>query len=149
MKVLEEILAISGKPGLYKMIAQSRNGLIAESLLDGKRTPVSASQQVSSLNDIAIYTYTEELPLAEVFEKIHNRDQGLSVPTKKSTGEELKAFFLEILPDYDQERVYTSDIKKVASWYTLLLEAGILSFEEDKTETDEPADPKEEPSDES
>lgn len=127
---LDDILAVSGKPGLFKLLAQSRNGLIAESLLDGKRLPISSTQQVSALKDIAIYTYYKEVPLTEVFGLIAKLPE-TEIPTKKSSGAEFHDFFQKILPDYDQERVYTSDIKKVVNWYTSLSSAGVL------TETEE------------
>jgi hypothetical protein len=128
---LEEILSVAGKPGLYKMVAQSRNGLIAESLADGKRIPVNASQQVSSLKDIAIYTYSEEVGLAEIFEKIRVFAGDAELPTNKASKDELLDFFSHILPDFDKERVYASHIKKVLSWYTVLDAQGILDQEEE------------------
>lgn len=129
---LEGILAIGGKPGLYKLVAQSRGGVIVQSLADDKRFPVSQSSNVSALKDIAIYTHEEEVPLVEVFEKISAKENKGKAIEHKANPEELKAYMAEVLPDYDQERVYTSDLKKLFQWYNLLQEQGLL------TETAEP-----------
>jgi hypothetical protein len=136
---LEDILAVSGKPGLFKLLAQSRNGLIAESLLDGKRLPISSTQQVSALKDIAIYTYDKEVPLTEVFGLMAKLADS-EIPNKKSSGAEFHDFFLKILPDYDQERVYTSDIKKVINWYTSLSASGLLAESEAEASVEEVAE---------
>ena len=109
---LKDILAIGGKPGLYRFIAQAKNGIIVESLTDKKRIPAYASDKVSALEDIAIFTDSEEVNLADVFKKIFEKENGGKAINHKSSGEELKAYFEEILPDFDRDRVYTSDIKK-------------------------------------
>ena len=126
---LEKILTISGKPGLYQLQNQTRSGFLATSLVDGKKISVSAKQNVSILSEIAIYTLTEELPLSEVFTKISKKENGGEAISHKSTKDELEEYFFEILPDYDEDRVYPSDIKKVIQWYNLLTKHGITNFE--------------------
>jgi len=125
---LEKIIAISGKPGLYELISQTRGGFLVTSLLDGKRLSVSMRNNVSVLSEIAIYTYGEEVPLQEVLLKVaekNNKEQAIS---HKSSKAELEAFFNEVLPDYDEERVYASDIKKVVQWYNLLQKTDKLGY---------------------
>ncbi|MBL4744934.1 MAG: DUF5606 domain-containing protein [Flavobacteriaceae bacterium] len=117
---LKKIVAVSGKPGLYEIKAQSKGGIIVESLLDGKRFPITVTHNVSVLNDIAIYTYEEEVPLREIFKTIFEKEQGATTITHKSSSKELTTYFSEILPNYDAERVYASNIKKVIQWYNLL-----------------------------
>lgn len=136
---LKGILAIGGKPGLFKLVAQSRSGIIVEGLKDGKRMPVHASQQVSALEDIAIYTYEGEHPLKELFTAIYKKENGGETISPKSSGADMAKYFSEILPDYDTERVYTSDMKKVFQWYNLLLESGLMIVEEPKVEAKEEA----------
>ena len=131
---LKEILSITGKPGLYKLVAQSRTGVIVESLLDGKRFPVMASHNVSALADIAIYTYSEEVPLADVFRSIFKKEDGGEAISHKSSAAELKNYFLDVVPEFDEERVYVSDIKKVFNWYNLLQSKGLVDAEEDAVE---------------
>ncbi|PTM05377.1 MAG: hypothetical protein DA405_04050 [Bacteroidetes bacterium] len=118
---LEEILSIGGKPGLYKLIKATRQGVLVESLTDGKRMPVSQRAEVSALSDIAIYTYEEEIPLSEIFDKVYDKAEGgLAIDAKKASNEELKAYMEEILPNFDQERVYPSHLKKLFTWYNML-----------------------------
>ncbi|MEM7085456.1 MAG: DUF5606 domain-containing protein [Bacteroidota bacterium] len=131
---LEKILSISGKPGLYQLKTQTRTGLLAESLADGKKITVSTRQNVSLLSEIAIYTLTEEVPLGEVFTKISEKENGGEAIHHKSTRDELEEYFFEVLPDYDEDRVYPSDIKKVVQWYNLLVKKGMTQFLE--TEAD-------------
>jgi|TARA_B110000037_G_scaffold129326_1_gene146905 hypothetical protein len=131
---LEKILTISGKPGLYQLQNQTRSGFLATSLVDGKKISVSAKQNVSILSEIAIYTLTEELPLSEIFTKISNKENQGEAISHKSTKDELEEYFFEILPDYDEDRVYPSDIKKVIQWYNLLTKHGITNFEKKTTE---------------
>lgn len=126
---LEEILNISGKPGLYKVISHSRGGLIVESIVDGKRMPVSINKNMSSLKDIAIYTLAGERPLVEVFEAIHASENGQKAISHKSPNAELEEYFFKVIEDYDEDRVYASDIKKVLQWYNLLHDAGLLDFD--------------------
>jgi len=137
---LEKVLSISEKPGLFKLITQTRNGFIAESLMDGKRISVNIHSNVSLLSEIAIYTLTEEVPLIKVLKKIKDKEN--SEPTSashKSSKDELEEYFFEVLPDYDEDRVYVSDIKKVIRWYNLLQENNMLDLleEEEKTSDEE------------
>jgi hypothetical protein len=120
---LEKLIAISGKPGLYQIISQSKSGVIVESLTDKKRIPVNNLNNISTLNDIAIYTYEEEVPLKQVFLNIHEKEEGKKSIDSKSGKAELLEYFSAVLPEYDQERVYASNIKKVISWYNALVDA--------------------------
>jgi len=118
---LEKIVAVSGKPGLYEIISQTKGGLIVQSLVDNKRLPINAMHNVSVLNDIAIYTYEDEVPLREIFKTISEKDN--AVISHKESNANLITFFNDILPNFDQERVYPSNIKKVVQWYTILEKA--------------------------
>ena len=133
---LEKILSISGKPGLYQLKSQTRSGLLAESIVDGKKISVSARQNVSLLSEIAIYTLTEELPLRKVFSKISEKENGGEAISHKSSKDELEEYFFEVLPEYDEDRVYPGDIKKVLQWYNLLTKNGITDFSEKSNEED-------------
>lgn len=129
---LEGILSITGKPGLFKMINQSQSNLIVESLVDGKRMPLYASHQVSALQDVGIYTYTDTLALDKVFENIfkhHNGEQALS---HKQSKDEHFTWMREIMPEFDEDRVYHSDIKKLIQWYNLLQSKGLIKVEKEK-----------------
>lgn len=137
---LEKILSISGKPGLYELKTQTRGGFLAESLIDGKILTVSARHNVSMLTEISIYTYTEEMPLNEVFQKISEKEEGKSAIGHKQPTKELENYFREILPEYDEDRVYVSDIKKVLQWYNLLNKKGITDFSTPEEESKEPED---------
>ncbi len=134
---LSKILAITGRPGLYKMLAQTKNGLVVESLLDGKRLTAFSHERISSLEEISIFTTDEDLPLKDILKKIFDKQNGEIAISHKSDGKELKAFFIEAVPNYDEENVYVSDIKKVIQWYNLLQEHNLLEFEE---EEDKPVD---------
>lgn len=127
---LDKILAISGKPGLYELKAQTRTGFVAESLTDKKKISVSLRHNVSILSEIAIYTYAEEVPLREVFQKIQAKENGEKTIGHKENKKVLEAYFREILPEYDEDRVYGSDIKKVIQWYNLLIENKVTDFSE-------------------
>ncbi len=127
---LEKVLSISGKPGLYKLTTQTRSGFLAESLIDGKKISVSGRHNVSLLSEIAIYTLTEELPLREVFLKISEKEKGGEAINHKVSKDQLEEYFFSVLPDYDEDRVYVSDIKKVVQWYNLLTKNGITDFSE-------------------
>lgn len=133
--MLKTILAISGKPGLYKLISQAKNMLIVESLSDKKRMPVYASDKVISLGDIAMYTDDDEVPLQKVLAAVKEKEDGAkaSLDYKKASAEELHAFMAAVLPEYDRDRVHTSDIKKLIQWYDMLTESGENDFE-DKAE---------------
>lgn len=130
---LENILAISGKPGLYKMVSNVGTAAIVQSLLDGKRMPVNATHKVSALEDIAIYTYDEDIPLSEVFDKIYDKESGGPAISHKSPAEELRDYMGEVLPKFDEERVYSSDLKKLFQWYNLLQKQDMLIREEADT----------------
>lgn len=131
---LDKILAIGGKPGLYKLIAQTRGGFVAESLLDNKRLSVSVQQNVSVLSEIAIYTLTEEIPLKQVFSNIRDKEGGKQTSVgHKESKDKLEEYFFDVLPDYDEDRVYASDIKKVLQWYNLLQKCEMLDLLEDDT----------------
>lgn len=132
---LEKILSVAGKPGLYKLITQTRTGFVAESLLDGKRITVSLRSSVSVLSEIAIYTLEEEVPLREVFEKIQTKeDGGKTSISHKDEKIKLEEYFFEVLPNYDEDRVYVSDIKKVIQWYNILTDNKISDFSSEKEE---------------
>lgn len=120
-----KIIAVSGKPGLYSAISQTKTGFIVESLIDKKRFPIASTNNVSLLENIAIYTYEEEIPLLVVFKSIYEKQEGKEAISHKESGKKLAAFFAEVLPDYDEERVYTSNIKKVIQWYNILVSAGL------------------------
>ena len=142
---LDKVLAISGKPGLYELTAQTRGGFVAKSMLDGKKIAVNMRHNVSILSEIAIYTYTEEIPLGEVFQKIKEKEDGKATISHKSSKKELENYFSEILPDYDEDRVYASDMKKIFQWYNILIENGFTDFskEEDPVKADKPKDEEE------
>jgi hypothetical protein len=140
---LSGILAIAGKPGLYKMVSQTKKGLIVEGLEDKKRFPVYSAHQISALEEISIYTYEDDMPLVDVFEKMHNYLDGKDPISPKSSKNELLNFFSEVLPDYNEEQVYASDIKKVIQWYIALNKTGMLVFDEEKAVETEIEEPKE------
>ena len=125
---LEKVLSISGKPGLYELKLQTRSGFVAESLSDGKKISVSLKNNVSLLSEISMYTYTEEKPLAEIMRTIAIKEnEGPTAVSHKEDTAKLTAYFKEILPDYDADRVYASDIKKVLNWYGILQSKGMVS----------------------
>jgi hypothetical protein len=130
--MLKGILAISGQPGLYKMISEGKNSVIVESLLTGKKSTAYASAKMSTLEDIAIYTINEDVSLKEVFKKIAEKENGGTAVNVKASNDELKDYFETILPQFDKDRVYVSDIKKVINWYNLLQEKGLLNFKEEQ-----------------
>lgn len=125
---LREILAISGQPGLYKYIAQSKSGVIVESLLDSKRSNVPSNAKVSALSEISMFTETDDVPLAEVFTKLYAHAGGKETIGHKAANNELKSLFEQVLPDYDRDRVHISDIKKLVQWYNILVGAGMKEF---------------------
>ena len=150
--MLRDILSITGKPGLYKLVSRGNNMLIVESLLDGKRVPTYARDKIVSLGEISMYTMGEDVSLSEVLTKLGEKE-GLKVATidpKKADNDQLRDFFGEVLPDFDRDRVYPSDIRKLVQWYNVLINAGITDFsieeegeevaiEEKKQETKKPA----------
>lgn len=134
------ILAIAGKPGLYKLVSRGKMNLIVEALDDShKRMPAFSSDRVTSLSDIAMYTYEEDVPLMTILASLRDKEEGkvASINYKKASSEELQEYFAQILPDFDRERVQNSHIKKLIQWYNILVEAGITDFEE--PEAEEPA----------
>lgn len=135
---LDKILSIGGKPGLYRLLTQTRTGFVAESLLDKKRVSVGAHNNVSVLSEIAIYTLEEELPLRQVFQNIQLKEKGGKTSVAhKAEKIVLEEYFFEILPNYDEDRVYASDIKKVIQWYNLLHDNGITDFSDDEENSSE------------
>ncbi len=151
--MLRDILSITGKPGLYKLVSRGNNMLIVESLLDGKRVPTYARDKIVSLGEISMYTMGEDIALSEVLTKLGEKE-GLkvaSIDPKKADNDELRDFFGEVLSDFDRDRVYPSDIRKLIQWYNILINAGITDFtideegeevaaiEEKKIETKKPA----------
>jgi hypothetical protein len=128
---LKDILSISGYQGLYKYISQGRQGIIVESFEDKKRTCIYTTHKVTTLEDIAIYTSDKEVPLADVFKKIFEKENGGEAINHKSSDEELKKYLAGILPDYDRDRVYVSDIKKVVTWYNILHKHDLLKFDDE------------------
>src|SRR5690554_1504010 len=137
---LSGIISISGKPGLFKVVAQSKNNIIVESLIDNKRIPAYSTDRISALEDISIYTYEEDVPLKEVYTSLATKENCDERPSHKESLNKLSAYLEEILPDYDQDRVYPSDIKKLFQWYNILQKAGLIKLEEEKKEEE----PKEE-----
>lgn len=131
---LSGIIAISGKPGLFKVIAQGKNSIIVESLTDKKRVPAYATDRISALDDISIYTYDEDAPLRDLFTAIYKKESGKECLSHKEDQKKLESYLKEILPNYDQERVYPSDIKKIFQWYNLLHKSGNLIIEEEVKE---------------
>ena len=136
---LKNIVAINGKPGLYEIKAQSKGGVIVESLIDAKRIPVTVTQNLSALNEIAIYTYEEEVPLRIIFKSIFEKENGKETLSHKESEKVLISYFREVLPNFDEERVYTSNIKKIVQWYNLLASKNFdfASIEEAEEETKE------------
>ncbi len=133
---LDKILSIGGRPGLFKLLTQTRTGLVAESLLDNRKVTVGMSSNVSVLSEIAIYTLEEELPLRAVFEKIQQKEKGGKTSVKhKDDKLSLEEYFFEVLPNYDEDKVYVSDIKKVIQWYNILHDHGITDFTEPEEES--------------
>lgn len=136
--MLKKILSISGKPGLFKLVSYGKNMIIVEGLNDGKGFPAYTHDKIISLGDIAIYTYDEEVALSKVMQAISDKNEGKAVDVKQYKDKNsLFAFFAEILPDFDQERVYPNDVKKVISWYNLLVDAGVTTFYEEKEDVED------------
>ena len=135
---MEDIINIAGKPGLFKIISRTKNGLIAESLEDKKRIPVFATDNVSTFSDISVYTKEDSVPLKELFQKISKKESGGVAMDTNSNADALKAYFKEVLPDYDEDQVYHSHIKKILKWYNLLHEVKMLDelLKEDKKSKD-------------
>ena len=136
--MLKTVLSISGRPGLFKLVSQGKNMLIVEAIGTGKRIPAYAHDKVISLGDIAIYTIEEDIPLADVFKSIKEKNQGQVVDIKAlKSDKEIREYFATMLPNFDDERVYTNDIKKVFSWYNVLVNAGMTDFKPVEAEESE------------
>lgn len=132
--MLKGILSVSGQSGLYKMVAESKNNIIIESLDTLKRMPVHSTSKVSALEDIAIYTENGDVPLKDIFKLISDKENGGKAINPKASANDLKVYFGNVVPEYDKDRVYVSDIKKVLLWYNTLLEKGMLDFSETEEE---------------
>ena len=139
--MIKRIVSIAGKPGLYKLLSQGKNMLIVESLQTGKRTPAYAHDKVISLADVAIYTEGEDMPLAEVLDKIYSYTKGKSIDIKGFADDAaIREYFGNILPEFDRDRVYTTDIKKLFQWYNQLIAAGVTKFKDDEIAQDQAAE---------
>lgn len=132
--MLRDILSITGKPGLYKLVSRGNNMLIVESLLDGKRVPTYARDKIVSLGEISMYTMGEDIALSEVLTKLGEKEalKVASIDPKKADNDQLRDYFGEVLPDFDRDRVYPSDIRKLIQWYNILINAGITDFTVDE-----------------
>ncbi len=145
---LKEILSISGKPGLYKVISQIKNGVIVESLVDKKRLPAYASDKIGNLEEISVYTTEKEKPLKEIFKAIFEKENGGKAIDHKSDDKVLKAYFEQVLPEYDKERVYCSDMRKIFAWYNILHGSNMLVFDEEAKTEEKVEEPVKETTDE-
>lgn len=147
--MLKEILSITGKPGLYKLVSQGKNMLIVESLIDGSRMPAFAKDKAVSLGDIAIFTETAEVTLGEVLEKVKEKEKGAKCSIDpKSENDILRKYLGEVLPDFDRDRVYPSDIRKLLNWYNILVNSNLTDFVAKEETTQEATDEKSEVKDE-
>jgi len=142
----QTILAIAGKPGLFKLVSRGNNNLIVEALDEThRRQPAFSTDRITSLSDIAMFTETDDVPLMDVLDSLKTLEGGkaASINEKKASGDELRAYFAKVLPEFDRERVHVSDIKKLISWYNILVKAGVTDFKEEKAKAEEEV--KEEP----
>ncbi len=131
---LTGILAITGKPGLYKLISQTKSGALVESLVDKKRMPAFANERISSLKDITMFGNDENKPLIDIFQNIYKIEDGKECISHKSSDKELKDYMEKVFPDYDKERVHLSDMKKLFSWYNILLSNNLIDLEQPQQE---------------
>ena len=138
---LSKIMSISGKNGLYKLISQGKNNFIVESLEDGKRVPAFSHDGIATLDNISIFTENEDILLTKVFQIIFQKENGAEITSIMNDNTKLKKYFEEVLPNYDKERVYVSNIKKVISWYNILVKHNLIDLEEDPAEDQEQAAP--------
>ncbi|MCM1067066.1 MAG: DUF5606 domain-containing protein [Muribaculaceae bacterium] len=139
--MIRGILSITGKPGLYKLLSRGKNSLIVENIATKKRTPTYPHEKVISLADITMYTEHGDEPLPEIFDKIYTHTKGEAIDVKGFASDTaIRDYFGEILPDYDRDRVYTTDIRKLFSWYNLLVAAGITEFKDEEIAQDEAAE---------
>lgn len=135
--MLKTILSVSGKPGLYQLISSAKNMVIVESLVDKKKMPIHARDKVVSLGDISIYTETDDAPLKDILISIKQKENGEKASISTSAKpDELKKYFKEVLPDFDRDRVYPTDIKKIINWYNILVNANI-EFEKEESNVEE------------
>ncbi|MBT4825299.1 MAG: DUF5606 domain-containing protein [Flavobacteriaceae bacterium] len=139
---LDKVLTIAGKPGLFRMVAQTRTGVIAVSLVDQKKIVTNLGQQINVLSEIRVFGLKDEMPLNDIFERMFQLEKGQSARVKpKASKDELESYFFEVFQDYDEDRVYSSDIKKIIQWYNLLLDSNELKFklpkEEKSSDTEE------------
>ena len=141
--MLRKILTIAGRPGLFRLVSQGKNMLIVEDLTSGRRFPAHQRDRVSSLGDISMFTLEEDAPSSAFLTSLYATQEGKPVDLKAFNGDgALRSFFAEVLPNYDQDRVHLSDIRKLLSWYNVLIAAGITEFEEKEEEAEKPADEK-------
>lgn len=138
--MFKRIVSISGKPGLYKLVSQGKNMLIVENIANGKRTPAYAHDKVVSLADISMYTTDSDIPLADVLENVKKVTDGQPVDAKSMSDAQIREYFKTILPNYDEERVYTTDIRKLFSWYNQLIAGGITEFKDNEIAEDQAAE---------
>lgn len=139
--MIKRIVSIAGKPGLYRLLSQGKNMLIVESLQTGKRTPAYAHDKVISLADVAIYTEGEDMPLADVLEKVYTYTDGKAIDIKGFANDAaIREYFGNILPEFDRDRVYTTDIKKLFTWYNQLIASGVTKFKDDEIAQDQAAE---------
>jgi len=129
---LEGILYVSGKPGLFKVVSNTKNTVIIESLTDKRRRPIHSQTQANMLEEIGIYTYNDTKSISDIFDKIAEKENGDKTISHKSSENELTSYFREILNDYDEEKVYLSDIKKVFQWYNTIHNAGLINMPKKK-----------------
>lgn len=139
---LEGIINVTGKAGLYKVVSQGKNTVIVESFTDGKKTPLYSHNQANMLEEIGVYTYDDTKPLSEVFDDIAKKEDCKQAISHKSSTNELNTYFREILTDFDEERVYISDIKKVIQWYNVLQKAGLIELPKEKKKVAKKTTPK-------
>ena len=139
---LEGIINVAGKPGLYKVVSKGNNTVIVESFTDGKKSPLYSDNQANMLEEIGIYTYDDTKPLSEIFDDIAKKEDCKQAISHKSSTNELNTYFREILTDYDEERVYISDIKKVIQWYNALQKAGLIELPKEKKKVAKKTTPK-------
>lgn len=140
--MLDKVLAISGKPGLFKLVSQGNNMIIVESLKDKRRMPAYGNDRIISLGDIAMFTDDDDVPLRQVLKSVQEKYNGelVALDTKKASNDELREFMQGVLPDFDRDRVHPSDIRKLIQWYNLLTENGLTDFEEQKPAEEETAE---------
>ena len=143
---ISDVLAISGKPGLFKILASSSKNLVVESMLDGKRSSIPGSLRVSSLSDITMYTINEDVPLREIIKSMYDKNKGKAAISHNSSPQEVKDFVDSVVDDLDHDRVYASDLRKLVQWYNLLISQKALPFEEEEEKEDGKSDDKKAPS---